>query len=125
MCYGGNSGCLCLSRRNIFDEIGKLKRGVFDRLVVINNRYDGIDLPDESCRVLIIDSLPFFNSLSDKYEEKCRHDREIIYKKIAQKIEQGIGRGRSRNRLIYNRIFYSGVDCAGFHGFSFKDRIYP
>lgn len=106
-------GAICTYRRNIFDEIGKLKRGVFDRLVVINNRYDGIDLPDESCRVLIIDSLPFFNSLSDKYEEKCRPDSEIIYKKIAQKIEQGIGRG-VRGEKDYCAILVVGSDIVKF-----------
>lgn len=81
-------GAICTDRNNIFDVIESLKKKEFTRLVVINNRYDGIDLPDESCRVLIIDSMPYFNSLSDKYEERCRPNSEIINKKIAQKLSK-------------------------------------
>lgn len=76
-----NLGAICADKNNIFDVIESLKKREFKRLVVINNRYDGIDLPDESCRVLIMDSMPYFNSLSDKYEKKCRPNSEIINKK--------------------------------------------
>lgn len=55
----------------------------------------------------------FFNSLSDKYEEKCRPDSEIIYKKIAQKIEQGIGRG-VRGEKDYCAILVVGSDIVKF-----------
>ena len=37
---------------------------------MLTNRYDGIDLPDNTCRILIVDSLPFFTNMADKYEEK-------------------------------------------------------
>lgn len=53
-------------------EIEKLKKRAFEKILVINNRYDGIDLPDEAWRVLILDSLQFFTSLSDKYEEEAK-----------------------------------------------------
>ena len=78
---------------NISEELNKLKQDQFSKLVVINNRYDGIDLPDNSCRILIIDSLPYFDRLSERYEQQVRTDNDFINKKIAQKIEQGIGRG--------------------------------
>lgn len=106
-------GAICTDRNNIFDVIESLKKKEFTRLVVINNRYDGIDLPDESCRVLIIDSMPYFNSLSDKYEERCRPNSEIINKKIAQKIEQGLGRG-VRGEKDYCAILIIGSDLVKF-----------
>ncbi|MCI1822307.1 MAG: hypothetical protein LKI76_00010 [Megasphaera sp.] len=100
-------------KHNIRQEIDKLRKGNFRRLVVINNRYDGIDLPDESCRILIIDSKPYFDSLSDRYEEKCRPDSEEINKKVAQKIEQGIGRG-VRGAKDYCAILIIGPDLVRF-----------
>ena len=106
-------GAICTDRSNIFDIIESLKKKEFTRLVVINNRYDGIDLPDESCRVLIIDSMPYFNRLSDKYEKKCRPNSEIINKKIAQKIEQGLGRG-VRGEKDYCAILIIGSDLIKF-----------
>ena len=58
-----NLGAITTTAENIIDELEKLKKGIFSKIVVINNRYDGIDLPDESCRILIVDSLPYFDSL--------------------------------------------------------------
>ena len=108
-----NLGAICVDRENIFSIIEKLKRKEFGHIVVINNRYDGIDLPDECCRILIMDSMPFFNSLSDKYEEKCRPNSEIINKRIAQKIEQGMGRG-VRGEKDYCAILVIGSDIVKF-----------
>ena len=61
--------------------------------VVVVNRYDGIDMPDDSCRVLLLDSMPYSDTLLDRYEEKCRSSSRMINKRLAQKIEQGFGRG--------------------------------
>jgi replicative superfamily II helicase len=98
---------------SIFEKIDKLKKGDFSNVLVINNRYDGIDLPDESCRILIIDSMPYFDGLSDRYEERCRPHSEIINKKIAQKIEQGIGRG-VRGEKDYCALLIIGSDIVKF-----------
>lgn len=76
----------------IFNVINGLKTNSIDETVVLNNRYDGIDLPDESCRLLVLDSLPYLKRYYDIYEERCCPRSEIINKKIAQKIEQGMGR---------------------------------
>lgn len=77
------------------------------------NRYDGIDLPDETCRILIIDSLPGFSDLADRYEEMCRPDSIIINKKIAQRIEQGLGRG-VRGEKDYCVVIMIGSDLVKF-----------
>ena len=98
---------------NIFENLDKLKRGTFSNIVVINNRYDGIDLPDESCRILIMDSLPYFDSLSDRYEELSCPNSELINKRIAQKIEQGIGRG-VRGEKDYCAILIIGSELVRF-----------
>jgi hypothetical protein len=85
-------GALVVKSENIFNEINLLKQGKNNKTIVVVNRYDGIDLPDEACRILILDSCPFAESLTERYEEDCRSDSEIINIKIAQKIEQGLGR---------------------------------
>jgi replicative superfamily II helicase len=78
----------------VLGEILKqLKDGNFEHTIAIANRYDGIDLPDNSCRILLIDSKPFFNSLFDKYQENCRTESQVLDVKIAQKDEHGFARG--------------------------------
>lgn len=108
-----NLGAIITTSGTIFEELDKLKRGEFSKIVVINNRYDGIDLPDESCRVLIMDSLPYFDSLSDRYEEQACPNSELINKRIAQKIEQGIGRG-VRGEKDYCAVLIIGSELVRF-----------
>lgn len=107
------AGAVIADSQNIVEEIDKIKNKNFEKLLVINNRYDGIDLPDEACRILIIDSIPYFNSLSDRYEEVCRPSSEIMNKRIAQKIEQGLGRG-VRGEKDYCVIIIIGSDLVKF-----------
>jgi hypothetical protein len=67
-------------------------------LVVIVNRYDGIDLPDDACRLLIIDSLPFAYSGIERREAVALRDSEAMVTRQLQRLEQGMGRGvRSRD----------------------------
>ena len=100
---------VCADRDTVFGIIKNLKDHKFDKIVVINNRYDGIDLPDEACRILVLDSLPGFSMLSDKYEQECRPVSDLINKKIAQRIEQGMGRGVRVNK-DYCAILIVGSD---------------
>src|SRR5699024_6598235 len=81
--YGVVSLVSSFNRAELYNELGaltpytdqvgsvvdKLKKGNFQKTVVFSNRYDGIDLPDETCRILVVDGRPFFHSLSDRYEE--------------------------------------------------------
>lgn len=108
-----NLGVITTTAESIFNELDKLKKGIFSKMVVINNRYDGIDLPDESCRILIMDSLPYFDSLADRYEEQACPNSDLINKRIAQKIEQGIGRG-VRGEKDYCAILIIGSELVRF-----------
>lgn len=80
-----------------------------NKTIIFANRYDGIDLPDDTCRILIIDSVPYYDSLSDRYEELCRSESEIIRIKTIQKIEQGLGRS-VRGEKDYSVILITGSD---------------
>ena len=106
-------GATVVDSGSIFQEVTKLKSGDRDKTVVIVNRYDGVDLPDDACRILILDSCPFAESLTEKYEEYCRSNSEIINVKTAQKIEQGIGRS-VRGEKDYSVIMLIGNDLVKF-----------
>ena len=93
--------------------VDHLKKGKFRQTVVFANRYDGIDLPDETCRILVIDGRPYFYSLSDRYEESNRINSDSINIKIAQKIEQGLGRS-VRGEKDYCLILIIGADLIKF-----------
>ncbi len=101
--YWEENGGIVLSSGNISEGINRIKESNHG-LYVIVNRYDGIDLPDDSCRILVIDGLPNISNMNDKYEQEVVRKSERIQREQVQRIEQGMGRGvRSNNDycLIY------------------------
>lgn len=96
-------------KSTIFQEVEKLKNKEFEKTLVIANRYDGVDLPDSTCRILIMDSAPHFDSLQDKYIENCRSNSYITLANKAQKIEQGLGRS-VRGEKDYSVIILIGSE---------------
>lgn len=69
-----------------------MRKGAYAQTLVLVNRYDGIDLPDDSCRVLIFDGKPYSESLVDLYEEDCRPESDTTLMRLVRTIEQGMGR---------------------------------
>lgn len=108
-----SEGCTVVSNINMEEVLSGLSNGTINHPVVFANRYDGVDLADDRCRILIMDSLPYFDSLSDRYEELCREGSDQIYTKIAQKVEQGIGRS-VRSEKDYSVIIIIGEELVHF-----------
>ncbi|MFA6196026.1 MAG: DEAD/DEAH box helicase family protein [Sulfurimonas sp.] len=97
---------LIINYENIESGVDKLKSG-YVGLVVLINRYDGIDLPDDACRILVIDGLPGTHRMIDKItESQLLGSDKIITQKI-QQIEQGMGRG-VRSNDDYCVVFLMG-----------------
>lgn len=76
----------------IFKEVDRLKTGHYGETLVLVNRYDGIDLPDNACRVLIFDSKPHAENLIELCHEACRSSSDYTIMRVARSIEQGLGR---------------------------------
>lgn len=102
-------GAIITKTENIEQELNNYKQKSFEKTIVILNRYEGIDLPDDMCRILILDSKPYSETLLDKYQESCRKNSVIIAIKIAQKIEQGLGRS-VRGEKDYSVILVIGSE---------------
>ncbi|ALZ59322.1 Type III restriction enzyme, res subunit [Bacillus cereus] len=102
-------GSVIAKRDNIVSEINKLKEKKFGKTLVIVNRYDGIDLPDSSCRVLVVDSKPFSSTLYDRYIEGCLGNSDFITMKLTQTIEQALGRA-VRGEKDYCAIILTGPE---------------
>ena len=95
---------------NVIDGLKSRERG---QIAVFAQRYDGIDLPDKACRLLIIDGLPFGESLIDRVDLEIAGDIVGTRGKIATKIEQGLGRA-VRSASDYCAVLLGGRDVAGF-----------
>jgi hypothetical protein len=85
-------GSTVATTHTIYKEIEKLKTESCDKTLVIANRYDGIDLPDDSCRILVFDSRPISDNLAERYDGRCRPGSVMTIIRAARTIEQGLGR---------------------------------
>ena len=85
-----------LKADNLYEGVEELKNGHVG-LVVLVNKYDGIDLPKDACRILVIDRLPEVRRKIDEIDQGVLFGSDEILTKKIQKIEQGMGRGIRAN----------------------------
>lgn len=103
------AGAIAADTRSIASLVGDLKTGNAEKTMAFANRYDGIDLPDRSCRILILDSKPFSESPIERYFERCVGSGETIAARTARIVEQGLGRS-VRGEKDYCAILLIGPD---------------
>ena len=102
-------GAVVATKDTVSEAIDGLRKGQYDKAVVLANRYDGIDLPDDTCRILIFAGRPFSESLVDLYEELCRPNSEATLMRTIRTVEQGMGRS-VRGEKDYSVIVVIGAD---------------
>lgn len=91
--------------------VQRLKRGEHIGLVVLVNKYDGVDLPGDACRLLVIDGVPFPLSPSEAREASALAGTATFAARQVQKIEQGMGRG-IRDAEDHCAVLLMGADLA-------------
>lgn len=93
--------------QNMEEILKKLQNSEHIGLTVFVNRYDGIDLPDDACRILVIDQAPILYSAADATMEWSNLDKGRHISEKVQLIEQGMGRG-VRSNIDYCGIVFLG-----------------
>jgi len=107
-------GAVVADNESIGQVIGRLQESG-QNLVVMANRYDGIDLPDNACRLLVLDGLPWGGSLYEQYLLSVRPSSPLLKMNQAQKVEQGMGRG-VRSGTDHCAVLLLGSDLVRFLG---------
>jgi replicative superfamily II helicase len=102
-------GAKVANTESVWADIAALKNGKYDTSLVLVNRYDGIDLPDDACRVLVFDGKPYSESLGDLYQEACRPESNATLMRAVRTVEQGMGRS-VRGEKDYSVIVVLGAD---------------
>lgn len=73
--------------------IKRLTDGEHVGVVVLVNKYDGVDLPDDACRLLVIDGIPTPLGANEQREAAALIGSSTFEARKVQRIEQGMGRG--------------------------------
>lgn len=93
--------------------VATLKRESKGNFVVFVNRYDGVDLPDAACRILVLDGLPAGEGTIDRLDNENAGGLVGMRGKLANKVEQGLGRA-VRSSSDYCAVILAGQDMANF-----------
>lgn len=66
-------------------------------LVTLLNRYDGVDLPDDACHVLVVDGLPEATTGVERIDQAQLAGTDVLLARQVQRLEQGMGRATRSN----------------------------
>lgn len=104
-----------LSLRDDFDQTLERLRTTTGNYVVFAQRFDGVDLPDDACRVLVIDGVPGGDRVIDHVDAYRQKDSPEYEVRTINKFEQALGRA-VRSSADFAAVLLVGADIAAFIG---------
>ena len=104
-----------LSQGADFDGMLNKLRTTTANFVVFAQRFDGVDLPDDACRVLVIDGVPGGERVIDHVDAYRQKDSPEYEVRTVNKFEQALGRA-VRSSADYATVLLVGTDIAAFIG---------
>ena len=106
-------GSVAESTEKVSEFVKNLQEETQKGPFIFVNRYDGIDLPNNACRLLIMDGLPRGANNYDSYRSSVFLGGEEFRSSLAQRIEQCIGRG-ARGGGDYCIVILTGYDLSAW-----------
>lgn len=94
------------------ETVAALRTGKL-RFVAFAQRYDGVDLPDDSCRVLVLDGMPMGAGIAEDHDRSIPGRPEGELRRWTYRIEQGMGRA-VRSHADYAVIVLAGPELCNF-----------
>jgi hypothetical protein len=104
-----------LSENAAFDATLERLRTTTGNYVVFAQRFDGVDLPDDACRMLVIDGIPGGERVIDHVDAYRQKDSPGYEVRTVNKFEQALGRA-VRSSADYAAVLLVGPDIAAFIG---------
>lgn len=94
--------------------LDRLRRSV-GNFIVFAQRFDGVDLADDACRILVIDGIPSGDRIVDHVDTFRQKDSPEYEVRTVNKFEQALGRA-VRSSADYAAVLLVGPDIAAFIG---------
>lgn len=86
------------TREQFSDALREFRDDRQDGAFLLVSRVDGIDLPDDTCRIMIMDGVPTASSLLERYLWEWLDMKNVFASRIANRLTQLFGRiNRGRN----------------------------
>lgn len=77
------------------------------------NRYDGVDLPDDACRLLVVAGLPAQGDLQERFLYEALGAGAVLQERVRSRIVQGVGRA-TRNAKDHATVVVLGDKLTNF-----------
>lgn len=90
-------GAKLINNQNLENIVEELNNS-HQSLHVLVNRYNGIDLPKNACRMIVLDGVPINTGLRERGLETVIDNTSHVYHDKISLIEQGMGRGVRDNK---------------------------
>jgi hypothetical protein len=81
--------------------------------LLLANRYDGIDLPGEHCRLIVLSGLPAYGHSQERFLFETVGATRVLTERIRTRIIQGAGRA-TRNRQDFAAVILRGEELLRF-----------
>lgn len=81
--------------------------------LVLANRDDGVDLPDDDCRLVVVQGLPARGDLQERFLHGSLGALEVLQERVRARIVQGAGRA-TRNAGDHAAVLVLGDDLTSF-----------
>lgn len=104
-----------LSQKKDFDSAIEKLRTTNGNFVVFAQRFDGVDLADDACRILVLDGIPSGDRICDQIDAYRQKDSPEYEVRTVNKFEQALGRA-VRSSADYAAVLLVGTDIAAFIG---------
>lgn len=77
------------------------------------NRYDGMDLANDACRMMLMQGLPSTSHLQDRFLESKLRARDVLLERVRTRVIQGLGRC-TRGPQDYSVVVVEGEQLVRF-----------
>lgn len=109
-----DSGAQIFMKDDVAHGVRLLRDPAFGiRFAAFAQRYDGLDLPDDSCRILVIDGMPFGEGVADRYDSSVSGIIGGVRNRLVYRLEQGMGRA-VRSHVDYAVVLLCGPELSSF-----------
>jgi Type III restriction enzyme, res subunit len=82
-------------------------------LLDLPNRYDGVDLPDDTCRLLVLAGLPAQGDLQERFLYEALGAGAVLQERVRARVVQGAGRA-TRNPKDHATVVVIGDELTNF-----------
>lgn len=93
-------------------SIERLRMGELT-FVAFAQRYDGVDLPDDACRILVLDGMPKGSGIAEDHDRSIPGRPEGELRRWVYRIEQGMGHA-VRSHADYAVVILAGPELCNF-----------